>query len=61
MANKQPSDADRIMGHLIVAAVVAFIGSRIKGVPGAIAGAVIGVVAHEELDAPLAQLIAELS
>jgi hypothetical protein len=44
-----------------VAAAVAFIGSKVKGVPGAIAGAVIGVVAHEELDAPLAQVIAELS
>jgi hypothetical protein len=60
MPKMRPSNADRILGHIIVAAVVAFVGSKVKGVPGAITGAVIGVIAHEELDAPLAQVIAEL-
>ena len=35
MAKKQPSDTDRLIGHLVVAALVGFIGSRIKGAPGA--------------------------
>ena len=61
MAKKQPSDTDRLISHVIVAVVVGFIGSKIKGAPGAIVGAVVGAVAHYELDAPVALAVAELT
>ena len=61
MAKKRPSETDRLLSHVIVALIVGFVGNQIKGAPGAIAGAVLGVIAHEELDAPVAQMIADLA
>jgi hypothetical protein len=60
MATREPSDADRLLSHLVVAAVAGLIGGKISGLPGAIVGAVVAAVAHYELDAPFAGVIADI-
>jgi hypothetical protein len=62
MPNNKPTQADRLISHTLVGLAVAFIASQIiSGAPGAIIGFVAGVIAHDELDAPVAQVIADLA
>jgi outer membrane lipoprotein SlyB len=57
MANKQPSDTDRFIGHSLVALLGGYVGSRIGGVTGFIVGAIVGIVAHHELDEPVPRIV----
>ena len=41
--------------------IVAVIGRKLKGATGAVAGAVIEIVVHEALDAPVAGVVAAVS
>lgn len=60
MGNRQPSGNDRLISHALVGVVAgAAVGSQ-KGWPGFVVGAIVGVVTHEALDAPVAGLIADL-
>jgi hypothetical protein len=61
MANRQPSDTDRFIGHSLVGLLGGYGGLRIGGIPGFIAGAIVGIVARHELDEPVAKIVTELA
>lgn len=62
MANQnQPSRTDRIIAHAVVGVGVGALVGKRTGLWGFIVGAVVGVVVHEALDAPAAQVVADIS
>ena len=58
VTKRQPSELDRLIGHILVGIGVAYVGSRLLGRTGGLVAGVLGVVAHNELDSPIAQLVA---
>ncbi len=54
----QPTAATRIAAHLLVGAAVAILAAKVFGKGASPACALIGVAAHEALDAPLARSMA---
>ena len=61
MSHKPVKPADRWVGHVVVGLLVGALVGKAKGLPGFVVGAIVGGVAHEVIDAPAAQLIADLS
>ena len=60
MSSHQPNKNDRLISHAAVGLLTGVAVGSQKGWPGFIVGAVVGVVAHEAFDAPMAGLIADL-
>jgi hypothetical protein len=56
----KPDGIDRAVSHAVVSVGAGLLGLRLAGPLGFVAGAVLGLVAHEALDAPLAQAVADL-
>jgi hypothetical protein len=56
----KPDGADRVVSHAAVSVGVGLLGLKLAGPLGFVAGAVLGLLAHEALDAPLAQAVADL-
>lgn len=61
MAQKQPSNADRVVAHAIVGLGTGAVVGQKAGFPGFILGTLAGIIAHALLDAPLAAAIAEVT
>lgn len=63
MSQSSPSNNQRYLSHAIIGAGVGYLASVVFKTPTEIkiAAAVIGIVAHEELDAPLAKALASLA
>jgi hypothetical protein len=59
LVKKQPSDRDRALSHVVVAIAVGLIVGKKFGKWGFVVGALVGAEAHEILDAPVAQVIAD--
>lgn len=60
MSGKRPDPGTRLTAHLLVGGATAVVvGRKTGGLGGLLAGAA-AVIAHEELDAPIADLLAEL-
>jgi hypothetical protein len=55
----QPTNNTRTAAHLLVGAAVAILAARALGKNAWLVSAVIGMAAHEALDAPVAKVMAE--
>ena len=60
MVNKQPNTVVRLAANALVSLLVAWIVAKVFGKRAGIGAAVIGVVAHEVLNKPVANALAEL-
>ncbi|HUJ66290.1 MAG TPA: hypothetical protein VLX59_12175 [Acidimicrobiales bacterium] len=60
MAGKQPNVAVRIVANALVSLLVAWIVAKLFGKRAGIGAALVGVVAHEILNQPVANAISEL-
>jgi hypothetical protein len=64
MGQQQPNEVVRLIAHAVVGAVVAgAVLWLVKGdprIPAALASGAVAIYAHEKLDAPVAQAIANL-
>ena len=58
--SRQPSQADRAVAHAIVGAAVAAVVGKQAGLLAGLASAVLAMIVHEAVDAPVAGLIADL-
>jgi hypothetical protein len=56
---RQPDQSARLISHALVGLGVGYLGAKEKGFAGFIVGVVVGTAAHEVLDAPVAQLLAD--
>jgi hypothetical protein len=55
----RPDPAARLLSHALVSIAVGYLIADTWGAVPGLAAAVVAAVAHEELDAPLAQLLAD--
>ena len=60
MAGKQPNVAVRIVADALVSLLVAWIVAKLFGKRAGIGAALVGVVAHEILNEPVANALSEL-
>jgi hypothetical protein len=62
MGNQQPSELAKAIGHAVVGAAAGVTLSRVlrRNLLGVIVGAVLVVVIHEALDAPVSQALSKL-
>lgn len=58
---RQPDQNVRLVSHALVGLGVGYLVAKEKGLAGFLVGAVLSTVAHEALDAPVAQLLSDLS
>jgi hypothetical protein len=58
--NRRPDPAARLLSHMIVGATAGAIVGKRTGPGGALLSALVAVVAHEQLDAPVADILADL-
>jgi hypothetical protein len=58
--NKRPDPQTRLASHLLVGLVVGSIAGKDSGSGAFVITAVLSALAHEALDAPIAQLLTEL-
>jgi len=56
-----PNSTDRIVSHVIVGIAAGLLVARKAGASGVLVGALVAVGAHEMLDAPVADFIAEVT
>ena len=61
MTARKPNSSERIAAHVIVGLAVGALFYKKSGFGGSLLLALLAVLAHEALDAPLAQLLAELA
>lgn len=61
MANKRPTGTDRAISHVLVGLLAGVVVGRKAGVAGFIIGGIVGAILHEALDAPAAQVVADLA
>jgi hypothetical protein len=57
---QRPDPATRLLSHVLVAGVAGFVIGRRSGTIGGVLAAAAAAVAHEELDAPVAQALTDL-
>lgn len=56
-----PTKATRTVAHVAVGGLAAVLAAKAgKGLAGAVLGALLGIAAHEMLDAPVAQLMTNM-
>jgi uncharacterized membrane protein YvlD (DUF360 family) len=60
VASKQPNTVIRLAANALVSMLVAWIVSKMFGKRAGIGAAIIGVIAHEVLNKPVANALAEL-
>lgn len=60
MVSKQPNAVIRLAANALVSLLVAWLVTRILGKRAGLGAAVIGVIAHELLNKPLANALSEL-
>jgi hypothetical protein len=60
VASKQPNTVIRLAANALVSLLVAWIVAKVFGKRAGIGAAVIGVIAHEVLNKPVANALAEL-
>jgi hypothetical protein len=61
MPNPQPNETDRAISHALVALAGGAVGASRNGLPGFVIGAVVTTAAHVVLDAPLADVVADVT
>jgi uncharacterized membrane protein YvlD (DUF360 family) len=60
VASKQPNTVIRLAANALVSLLVAWIVAKVFGKRAGIGAAIIGVIAHEVLNKPVANALAEL-
>ena len=60
MASKQPNPVIRLAANALVSLLVAWIVAKVFGKRAGLGAAIIGVIAHEMLNKPVANALAEL-
>jgi F0F1-type ATP synthase assembly protein I len=62
MSNRHPPNStDRFVSHIIVGLAVGLLVARKAGASGVVVGALLAMGAHEMFDAPVADLVADIT
>ena len=61
MSNKRPTNTDRIVSHILVGLVVGYLVGKQTGKWGFVIAALASAGAHEMFDAPVANVVAEIT
>jgi hypothetical protein len=60
MPKSSPTQADRVVSHLLVGAALSWLFNKIAGFIGGLLAGLAGVWVHAKLDAPVARIIAAI-